>query len=182
MKVITTNIAGILLLKPDVYKDQRGFFIETYTEEKYLQEGIEKRFVQDNYSHSKRNVLRGLHYQLKKPQGKLVRVVKGAVFDVALDIRLSSPTFGCYFSTILDDQDFHQLYLPPGIAHGFSVISETADFEYKCTDYYNPGDEGGILWNDSDLDIKWPVKNPILSPSDQSFPCLSAIAREELPG
>ena len=125
--------------------------------------------------------MRGLHYQIKKPQGKLIRVIKGTVFDVALDIRLSSSTFGCHFSTLLDDQDFHQLFLPPGIAHGFCVVSEFADFEYKCTDYYKPGDEGGILWNDPDLDIKWPVKNPILSPSDRSFPCLSAITREELP-
>ena len=110
MKVTTTNIAGLLLLKPDVYKDKRGFFMETYTEEKYFQEGIENIFVQDNYSHSKQDVLRGLHFQLKKPQGKLVRIIKGTVFDVALDVRLGSPTFGHHFSILLDDQDFHQLF------------------------------------------------------------------------
>ena len=157
MRAITTNIAGVLLLKPDVYKDQRGFFMETYTEEKYFQEGVENIFVQDNYSHSKQDVLRGLHFQLKKPQGKLVRVIKGTVFDVALDVRLGSPTFGHHFSILLDDQDFHQLFLPPGLAHGFCVISEFADFEYKCTDYYHPESEQGIAWDDPDLNIDWSI-------------------------
>ena len=181
MKATTTNIAGLLLLKPDVYKDQRGFFMETYTEEKYFREGIGNIFVQDNYSHSKKNVLRGLHFQLNKPQGKLVRVIKGSVFDVALDVRLGSPTFGHHFSIILDDQDFHQLFIPLGLAHGFCVISEFADFEYKCTDYYNPGDEVGILWNDPELGIKWPVQNPTISRRDQAFSPLSQIPIEQLP-
>ena len=181
MKVITTNIAGLLQIKPDVYKDERGFFMETYTEEKYFQNGIQSKFVQDNYSHSKKDVLRGLHYQHKKPQGKLIRVIKGTIFDVALDIRLSSPTYGCHYSTLLDGQEFHQLFLPPGIAHGFCVLSNFVDFEYKCTDYYNPGDEAGILWNDPELGINWPVKNPIVSDRDQGFSCLSQTPIERLP-
>jgi len=128
MQAIITNIVGVLLLKPDIYKDDRGFFLETYSEKKYSDQAIDSKFVQDNFSHSQKNILRGLHYQITKPQGKLVRVTSGSVYDVALDIRRDSPTFGQHFSTTLDDKNFNQLYMPPGIAHGFYVISDTADY------------------------------------------------------
>ena len=181
METMITNIAGVLLLKPDIFEDNRGFFLETYSEKKYFSEAIDSKFVQDNFSHSQKNILRGLHYQINKPQGKLVRVTSGSVYDVALDIRRDSPTFGQHFSTTLDDKNFNQLYMPPGIAHGFYVISDTADFEYKCTDYYHPEDEAGVLFNDPALGIKWPNKNPNVSERDAKFPCLSKIPKERLP-
>ena len=180
MKIKETNIEGVLLIEPDIYRDDRGFFLETYSEIKYFEKEIKVKFVQDNLSSSKQNTIRGLHYQIKKPQGKLVRVSRGTVFDVALDIRRSSRTFGKFFYTILDDQKFHQLYMPPGIAHGFCVISKFADFEYKCTDFYSPEDERGILWKDPELAINWPVKHPIVSSRDQGFKRLSEIPIEDL--
>jgi len=180
MKIIETSIEGVLLIEPDIYRDNRGFFLETYSEKRYFQKEIKIKFVQDNLSSSKKNTLRGLHYQLKNPQGKLVRVSRGTVFDVALDIRKDSSSFGKYFSTILDDQKFHQLYMPPGIAHGFCVLSNFADFEYKCTDFYSPENDRGILWNDPDLAINWPVKHPIVSSKDQGFKRLSEIPVEDL--
>lgn len=180
MKIKETNIEGVLLIEPDIYRDDRGFFLETYSEIKYFEKEIKVKFVQDNLSSSKQNTIRGLHYQIKKPQGKLVRVSRGTVFDVALDIRRSSSTFGKFFYTILDDQKFHQLYMPPGIAHGFCVISKFADFEYKCTDFYSPEDERGILWKDPELAINWPVKHPIVSSRDQGFKRLSEIPIEDL--
>ena len=180
MKIKETNIEGVLLIEPDIYRDDRGFFLETYSEIKYFEKEIKVKFVQDNLSSSKQNTIRGLHYQIKKPQGKLVRVSRGTVFDVALDIRRSSSTFGKFFYTILDDQKFHQLYMPPGIAHGFCVISKFADFEYKCTDFYSPEDERGILWKDPELAINWPVKHPIVSSKDQGFKRLSEIPIEDL--
>jgi len=180
LKIKETNIEGVLLIEPDIYRDDRGFFLETYSEIKYFEKEIKVKFVQDNLSSSKQNTIRGLHYQIKKPQGKLVRVSRGTVFDVALDIRRSSSTFGKFFYTILDDQKFHQLYMPPGIAHGFCVISKFADFEYKCTDFYSPEDERGILWKDPELAINWPVKHPIVSSKDQGFKRLSEIPIEDL--
>ena len=140
----STNISGVFLIKPNIYKDIRGFFIETYSENEYFKKGIKSKFVQDNYSHSKKNVLRGLHYQINSPQGKIVRVIQGCVFDVAVDIRLKSSTFGHSYWTILDSKTHHQLFMPPGIAHGFCVVSDFADFEYKCTDYYNSENQEGI--------------------------------------
>ena len=180
MKIIETSIEGVLLIEPNIYRDNRGFFLETYSENEYFEQGIKIKFVQDNLSSSKKNTLRGLHYQLKNPQGKLVRVSRGTVFDVALDIRKGSSSFGKYFSTILDDQKFHQLYMPPGIAHGFCVISNFADFEYKCTDFYSPENERGVLWNDPELAINWPIINPIVSTRDKAFKILSDISKEEL--
>ena len=180
MKIIETSIEGVLLIEPNIYRDNRGFFLETYSENEYFEQGIKIKFVQDNLSSSKKNTLRGLHYQLKNPQGKLVRVSRGTVFDVALDIRKGSSSFGKYFSTILDDQKFHQLYMPPGVAHGFCVISNVADFEYKCTDFYSPENERGILWNDPELAINWPIINPIVSTRDKAFKMLSDISKEEL--
>ncbi|MDC3239529.1 dTDP-4-dehydrorhamnose 3,5-epimerase [Gammaproteobacteria bacterium] len=176
-----TNIEGVVIFKPQVFHDHRGFFIETFSNKKYFSAGLTETFVQDNFSHSSRNTIRGLHYQKTKPQGKLVRVAQGIVFDVAVDIRVGSPTFGNYFSTILDDKAFNQLYMPPGIAHGFCVLSEFAVFEYKCTEYYYPEDEAGVLFNDPDIAIDWPVDDARLSEKDLSYPKLSDIAKKNLP-
>tara|TARA_A100001011_G_scaffold359900_1_gene406764 strand:- start:21 stop:566 length:546 start_codon:yes stop_codon:yes gene_type:complete len=175
-----TPLEGVIIIKPDIYKDDRGFFTETYSKDKYYSLGIREEFVQDNYSRSKKNTLRGLHYQINKPQGKLVRVINGRVLDVAVDVRQDSKTFGQYFSVFLDDVNFYQLYMPPGIAHGFCVVSEFADFEYKCTNFYSPKNERGVLWSDSDININWPVANPIVSSKDLTFNQLKDIPKNEL--
>lgn len=167
MKVINTKLKDCLIIEPKVFDDDRGFFLEIFQTERYSQlAGINLPFVQDNYSRSTMGVLRGLHFQKTKPQGKLVRVVRGEVYDVALDIRKGSSTFGQWESVILSEENKRQFWIPPGFAHGFLVVSGTADFEYKCTDYYNPSDEGSILWNDPDLNIPWPIDDPILSNKD----------------
>ncbi len=181
MNVVKTSLPGVLQIEPKVFGDQRGFFIETYSEARYRKAGIDYDFVQDNHSRSSQSVLRGLHYQLQNPQGKLVRVVRGSVFDVAVDIRKGSPTFGKAAWTILSDQNNFQFFVPPGFAHGFCVISEYADFEYKCTDYYHPEDEGSVLWNDPSLQIPWPVVNPQLSEKDSKAQALEDIPDEKLP-
>ena len=169
MKVSHSKLKGCAIIEPRVFGDERGFFLETFQTLRYEQEaGIDLAFVQDNHSRSARGVLRGLHFQRTKPQGKLVRVVRGKVFDVAVDIRNGSPTFGQWESIILSEDNKKQFWVPPGFAHGFVVLSDTADFEYKCTDYYDPSDEDSILWNDPDLDIPWPITNPVLSTKDQS--------------
>jgi len=158
-----------VIIEPKVFGDERGFFLETYQAERYADlAGITSSFVQDNHSRSSRGVLRGLHFQKTKPQGKLVRVAKGEVYDVAADIRQGSPTFGQWEGVILSEENKTQLWIPPGFAHGFVVLSDTADFEYKCTDYYDPSDEGSILWNDPELNILWPIDNPILSAKDRN--------------
>ena len=168
MEVITTKIADVKIIQPKVFGDARGFFLETFEKRRYQQLlDIDLDFVQDNYSRSARNVLRGLHFQKTQPQGKLVRVVRGAVFDVAVDIRADSPTFGQWTGLELSEENKTQLWIPPGLAHGFVVLSEVADFEYKCTDYYNPQDEACLMWNDPDFAIQWPVEQPILSVKDQ---------------
>lgn len=167
MKVIKTNLESCLVIEPKTFSDERGFFREVYQEIRYTEmANIRLRFVQDNQSRSSYNVLRGLHFQIKKPQGKLVRVTKGEVFDVAVDIRRESPTYGKWFGINLSEENALQFWIPPGFAHGFQVLSETADFEYKCTDYYDPDDEGIIKWNDPDIGISWPIKNPNLSEKD----------------
>ena len=169
MKVINTKLKDCVIIEPKVFGDDRGFFLEIFQAERYsLLAGINLPFVQDNHSRSSRGVLRGLHFQKTKPQGKLVRVVRGEVYDVALDVRKGSPTFGQWEGVILSEENKRQFWLPPGFAHGFLVLSDTADFEYKCTDYYDPSDEGCVLWNDPDLDIPWPVADPILSNKDAS--------------
>jgi dTDP-4-dehydrorhamnose 3,5-epimerase len=169
MKVNHSKLKGCVIIEPRVFGDERGFFLETFQAVRYQQEaGIDLAFVQDNHSRSARGVLRGLHFQKTKPQGKLVRVVRGEVYDVAVDIRNGSPTFGEWEGVILSEDNKKQFWVPPGFAHGFVVLSDTADFEYKCTDYYDPSDEGSILWNDPDLDIPWPIANPVLSTKDQS--------------
>ena len=181
MKIVETPLPGVIQIEPDVFGDERGFFIETYSEKRYRDAGIKESFVQDNHSRSRQGVIRGLHYQLNHPQGKLVRVVRGSVFDVAVDIRKGSPTFGKAAWTILSDQNHYQFYVPPGFAHGFCVISEFCDFEYKCTDFYAPDDEGTVLWNDPGLEIPWPVANPQLSDKDTKALCLKDIREDHLP-
>lgn len=181
MKVVETRLPGVLIIEPKVFGDERGFFQETYHEQRYQEMGIKERFVQDNHSRSGKGVLRGLHYQLKHPQGKLVRVTQGEVFDVAVDIRQGSPTFGQWHGTILSDENHRQYYVPPGFAHGFLVLSESADFLYKCTDYYYPEDEGAVAWNDPTLGIEWPLTEVSLSKKDSAAPCLSDMPATQLP-
>jgi dTDP-4-dehydrorhamnose 3,5-epimerase len=167
MEVIKTNIAGLLIIKPDVFGDDRGYFFETYSNRKYAEYGIEENFVQDNISKSLKGTIRGLHYQVgDKAQGKLCHVIKGKVLDVAVDIRFDSPTFGQYFSIELTGEDKTQVWIPPGFAHGFAVLSDEVLFVYKCTNYYSKPDERAILYNDPQLNIDWKVENPIVSEKD----------------
>ena len=169
MIVTKTKLDGCVIIEPKVFGDERGFFLETFQAERYASlAGISSPFVQDNHSRSSKGILRGLHFQKTKPQGKLVRVVRGEVYDVAVDIREGSATFGEWEGVILSEDNKKQFWVPPGFAHGFVVLSDTADFEYKCTDYYDPSDEGSILWSDPDLDIFWPIANPVLSTKDES--------------
>lgn len=181
MKVLPTPIEGLLIFEPRVFGDRRGFFLESYQRERYQQAGIKEDFVQDNISFSMRSTLRGLHYQYPRGQGKLVQVLQGEVFDVAVDIRQGSPSYGQWFGVTLSEQNKRQFYLPEGFAHGFCVLSDTALLMYKCTDYYVPEEEGGINWDDPDLAIEWPVENPILSDRDQSFTPLRDMLVERLP-
>ena len=169
MRVTPIDIQGVLLLEPSVISDHRGCFLETYHEQRYRDAGITEQFVQDNCSRSVRNTLRGLHFQEPHGQGKLVMALEGTVYDVIVDIRTGSPTFGKWYGVELSGKNLHQLYIPPGCAHGFCVTSETATFLYKCTAYYSPRDERGILWNDPALGIRWPISEPILSPKDQAY-------------
>jgi dTDP-4-dehydrorhamnose 3,5-epimerase len=167
MKVIETSICGCVIIEPTVFGDERGFFLETFHAARYAESaGINLPFIQDNHSRSSKGVLRGLHFQKTKPQGKLVRVVRGEVYDVAVDIRANSKTFGKWEAVTLSEQNKLQFWVPPGFAHGFVVLSDIADFEYKCTDFYDSTDEGSILWSDPDLGIQWPVQNPIVSAKD----------------
>ena len=167
MEVIKTKLNDCLIIKPKVFGDDRGFFLESFQKHNYEHHaGIKLPFVQDNHSRSSKGVLRGLHFQKKRPQGKLVRVVSGEVFDVAVDIRKDSSTFGMWEGVYLSESNKTQFWVPPGFAHGFVVISEKADFEYKCTEYYDPSDEGCIIWNDPMLNIDWPIDDPILSDKD----------------
>jgi dTDP-4-dehydrorhamnose 3,5-epimerase len=170
--VAPTDHPEVLLIEPDVFADARGFFMETFHAQKYAAAGLPTGFVQDNHSRSAAGVLRGLHYQLEHPQGKLIRVATGSVFDVAVDIRTGSPRFGQWVGVELSGQNHRQLYVPPGFAHGFCVLSEQADFLYKCTDLYVPGDEYGIAWDDPDLAIDWPAMDYLLSDKDKDFPRL----------
>lgn len=168
MQVTNGPLSGLLIIQPKIFNDERGYFYEVFQQERYKEIGIPP-FVQDNFSRSTQNVLRGLHYQLPNPQGKLVYVTRGHVFDVAVDIRKSSSTFGQWFGIHLTDENHTQLYIPPGYAHGFCVLSAVADFNYKCTDYYLPQAEKGLLYNDPHLNITWPVDKPLLSPKDTLF-------------
>ncbi len=178
MQILETTLPGVLLIEPRVFNDDRGFFFESYSEKRAWDAGLQVKFVQDNHSFSKQGTLRGLHYQLQNPQGKLVRVATGEVFDVAVDIRQGSPTFGQWYGAHLSADNRRQLYVPPGFAHGFCVLSETADFLYKCTAFYTPGDEYSIRWDDPDLGINWQVENPVLSAKDAIAPLLKDAAHQ----
>ena len=184
MEITETELDGVVILEPDVYGDERGFFLETYRRSSFEEAGIAAPFVQDNHSRSRRGVLRGLHYQLVQSQGKLVRCVRGEIYDVAVDIRTGSPTFGEWTGVRLDDQRHRQLYVPPDFGHGFLVLSETADVVYKCTDYYHPDSEAGIAWDDPEIGIEWPVDEldgpPTVSDKDGKWPVLSK--QDALPG
>ncbi len=166
MRFVSTEIDGVVVIEPDVHRDARGFFLETHHERKFREGGIDVRFVQDNHSLSRLGTLRGLHAQRTRPQGKLVRVFRGEVFDVAVDIRRGSPTFLKWTSVVLSAENFRGVYIPPGFAHGFCVTSEVAEVAYKCTDFYDPADEFGILWNDPTIGIQWPIEAPVVSSKD----------------
>jgi dTDP-4-dehydrorhamnose 3,5-epimerase len=181
MNVLETALPGVVVVEPKVYGDERGFFMETWNRRRYEEFGIPTDFVQDNLSYSKRCVLRGLHFQNPHPQGKLVSVLQGEVFDVAVDIRAGSPTFGEWVGVTLSVENRRQLYVPENFAHGFVVTSEAALFSYKCTAYYNPKTEQSLLWDDPDLSIEWPVEAPVLSAKDGSAPRLVEIPAEKLP-
>ena len=178
MKVIETKLNDCLIIQPEKFSDERGYFLETYQELRYKNIlSKNDHFVQDNLSRSKQGVLRGLHFQKRKPQGKLVRVSQGEVFDVAVDLRSESSTFGQWFGVILNDSDHNQLWIPPGFAHGFLVLSELADFEYKCTEYYDLDDEEVLVWNDPQISISWPLDNPIVSNKDRKGYLLKDLVR-----
>ena len=181
MQIIPSRLAGAFIIEPRVFGDARGFFMETWNKARYVEAGISADFVQDNLSFSQRGVLRGLHFQNPNPQGKLVQVLQGEVFDVAVDIRVGSPTFGDWEAVVLSAENRRQFYVPPGFAHGFCVTSETALFAYKCTDLYNPAAEGSVLWNDPDLGIPWPIDAPALSAKDRDGIRLRDFPRERLP-
>jgi dTDP-4-dehydrorhamnose 3,5-epimerase len=180
VRVAPTALPGVVLIQPDVHADGRGFFLETYQAERYCEHGIEGPFVQDNHSQSVAGTLRGLHLQTRRPQGKLIRVIEGEIFDVAVDVRRGSPAFGQWVGVTLSSGNFTQCYVPPGFAHGFCVVSPIAQVEYKCTDLYDPTSEIGIAWNDPELGIPWPVEQPILSARDSRHPRLADLL-EKLP-
>ena len=184
MKRIDTKLPGVCVLEPLVQRDNRGYFLESYNYKTFVELGIGHTFVQDNYSCSGQGVLRGLHYQLKRPQAKLVRVTVGEVFDVAVDIRPGSETFGQWVGVVLAAESKRMLFVPEGFAHGFYVMTETAEFAYKCSDYYSPADERGVIWNDPDIAILWPTagREPIVSVRDRAFGTLLAQPKEDLPG
>ena len=181
MQIKETNLLEVRLIEPRVFGDERGFFMETWNAARYADIGLPERFVQDNLSFSRRGVLRGLHFQNPNAQGKLVYVLQGEVFDVAVDIRLGSPTFGQVATAVLSSENKRQFYIPPGFAHGFCVTSETALFAYKCTEFYDPKAEASILWNDPALGIEWPVDSPELSAKDAAALTLAGFPRERLP-
>jgi dTDP-4-dehydrorhamnose 3,5-epimerase len=181
MNLIETALPGVVIIEPKVFGDERGYFLETWNQARYASAGLPATFVQDNLSFSRRGVLRGLHFQNPNAQGKLVHVLQGEVYDVAVDIRLGSPTFGHWVAERLSAENKRQLYIPPGFAHGFCVVSETALFAYKCTDLYHPQTEGSVLWNDPDLAIPWPIADPELSNKDRAGIRLADVPRERLP-
>ena len=180
MRVTRTELSGVLVIEPDVHWDGRGFLVETYHAERYCAQGITAPFVQDNHSRSAGRTIRGLHLQLRRPQGKLIRVIEGEVFDVAVDVRRGSSTFARWVSVTLTADNFKQCYVPPGFAHGFCVVSEIAQVEYKATEPYDPASELGIAWNDPTLAIRWPVADPLISHRDRQFPTLAELA-DKLP-
>ena len=181
MQKIETSLPGVWEIRPKVLHDARGFFLETYQQAKFAGLGIQDLFVQDNHSCSAQGTLRGLHYQLRHPQAKLCRVVQGQALDVAVDIRVGSPHFGRWTSVLLSSKSHNQVYIPPGFAHGFLALSDTVQFLYKCSDFYDPQDEYGVLWNDPELNISWGQSNPLVSEKDANYSTLARMAREFLP-
>jgi len=181
MKCTESQLPGVLLIEPDIFRDERGFFMESYHRTRYSEAGIGSVFVQDNRSHSRRGILRGLHYQLEHGQGKLIYAVTGEIFDVAVDIRLGSPTFGRWVGDYLSAENGRQIFVPKGFAHGFCVLSETADVVYKCTDFYVPGDEYGILWSDPAIGIAWPCEEVTVSEKDSRNLEIANVKEELLP-
>lgn len=181
MKTVDTDIEGLLVIEPDVYPDKRGFFTETFQAQRYAEAGIQCEFVQDNLSFSTKGTLRGLHFQINRAQAKLVYVISGEIFDVAVDLRPDSPTYKQWAGITLSQENRRQLFIPEGFAHGFCVVSETAYFAYKCSDYYTPEDEGGVLWSDPEIGIRWPIDTPIISPRDLGLPTLNALTPDKLP-
>ena len=181
MNVIQTELPGVLILEPQVFGDQRGYFLETWSSARYADAGIPGPFVQDNVAFSRKGILRGLHFQHPRSQGKLAQVLWGEVIDVAVDVRVGSPAFGRWVSERLSESNHRQMYIPPGFAHGYCVVSETALFSYKCTDFYNPATEMGIIWNDPELNIDWSITAPAVSPKDAGYPKLIDIPRDKLP-
>ena len=181
MNVIQTELPGVVIIEPKVFGDHRGFFMESYSEQRYAEAGIAQQFVQDNVSFSSRGVLRGLHFQNPGAQGKLVHVLQGEVFDVAVDIRVGSPTFGKWVGVTLSAENKRQFYVPPDFAHGFVVTSETALFAYKCTTYYSPTTEGSVRWDDPEIGIPWPVDAPLLAAKDETAPLLKDMPEGKLP-
>ena len=180
MKIVETSLPGVLLIQPDVFGDSRGYLFESWNERRYSELGFRHNFVQDNLSLSRKGTLRGLHLQNPNPQGKLVSVLRGKVFDVAVDVRAGSPSFGRWFGTFLSEENHHQLYIPEGFAHGFCVTSEEALFTYKCTNFYSPKTEICIAWNDPDIGIDWPIETPIISEKDALGIRLKAINAHQL--
>lgn len=181
MQRLDTSLPGVWELQPKVLRDARGFFLETYHQQKYSDLGIHDVFVQDNHSRSAKGTLRGLHYQLRHPQAKLCRVVEGEALDIAVDIRLGSPTFGRWASVLLSAVSHNLVFIPPGFAHGFVALTDTVQFLYKCSDFYDPSSEHGIIWDDPGLAISWGVTNPLVSERDARYPTLAAMPREFLP-
>jgi dTDP-4-dehydrorhamnose 3,5-epimerase len=181
MQIKQTDLAGLLLIEPSCFQDDRGFFLESFHAERYRESGIADAFVQDNHSRSRQGVLRGLHFQVKRPQAQIVTVMRGRIFDVAVDLRPDSTTFGRWYGVELSDEGPRQLYMAAGFAHGFCVLSEMADLHYRVSQYYDPADEGGLLWNDPDIGINWPVAAPLVSSRDAAYPRLRKLNRDYLP-
>ncbi len=181
MQISETSLPGVLIIKPRVFEDPRGFFMETYRQNVLAEAGIREIFVQDNHSRSSRGVLRGLHYQLRNPQAKLCRVTQGEVLEVAVDVRAGSPNIAEGVSVVLSGENHSQLFIPKGFAHGFVVRSETCDFLYKCSDYFDAGDDRGVLWDDPEIGIDWQTPDPILSEKDRRYRTLAQIPQEDLP-
>jgi dTDP-4-dehydrorhamnose 3,5-epimerase len=181
MQVQETALPGLLLIEPKCFRDERGFFLESFQQERYRSFGVLDEFVQDNLSRSSKDVLRGLHFQVKRPQAQIVTVVRGHIFDVAVDLRMQSASFGRWFGIELKDDGLRQIYMAPGFAHGFCVLSASADIHYKVSRIYDPGDEGGVLWNDPDIGIAWPIAAPVISAHDAARPRLRALGRLDLP-
>lgn len=181
MIVHTTPLDGLLVIEPKSFHDERGFFLETYQADRYLEAGIADIFVQDNQSRSRKNVLRGMHFQVNNPQAQIVTVIRGRIFDVGIDLRPASPTFGKWFGIVLHDAGPRQIYMAPGFAHGFCVLSDWADLHYKVSRNYDGHDEGGLYWNDADLKIDWPITNPVVTARDASYPTISQLMSIQLP-